>query len=447
MAKRKKKSDPLLINDGAYTTAVFLRRIGKLKDASIVPGRLTIFSGPNGSGKTTALYSLYGVLSARIAKFRTQYTDDLARALTENGSVTVDPRTLSDDLWEKLSDAAAAFFSESLPDVLNCDLSLLPDAKISFRVNRQNAFASWGDEWNFRNVVMAGESLLMSSEMDGDRPLLTFRIGDRSRPIGSLSQYIANVLFDVTAFPFQNRCYLLPSERAGINLFYQELNSRRTALISNLQKKDIDPMQLMRDVMLSRYARPIADYIDLLNEFVGAKRVEGEYAHLADQLDQIALGSFELSKDGSIFFRPKGAKKNKLSLHLAASSAKSLYGLSHLLRYRLEEHDVVMIDEPELNLHPDAQRSFAQFVGRMVSSGLSVMLSTHSDYIVREINTLMLSKDSGNRIDPEDVELYLFDAGGDASRIAKDEHGNFAIDPFESSIRALNDAFVSVMFD
>lgn len=49
-----------------------------------------------------------------------------------------------------------------------------------------------------------------------------------------------------------------------------------------------------------------------------------------------------------------------------------------------------MIDEPELNLHPSNQRVIARFLAKLVNSGIRVIVSTHSDYFVKEINSLIM---------------------------------------------------------
>ena len=85
--------------------------------------------------------------------------------------------------------------------------------------------------------------------------------------------------------------------------------------------------------------------------------------------------------------------------------------------------DVLMIDEPELSLHPNNQRKIARLLAQLVNKGIKVVISTHSDYIVKEINSLiMLSQDNKNRqklmarfgieedeiLSPDKVGAYLF---------------------------------------
>ena len=49
-----------------------------------------------------------------------------------------------------------------------------------------------------------------------------------------------------------------------------------------------------------------------------------------------------------------------------------------------------MVDEPELNLHPANQRRIARLFACLVNLGVKVFITTHSDYIVKELNTLIM---------------------------------------------------------
>lgn len=49
-----------------------------------------------------------------------------------------------------------------------------------------------------------------------------------------------------------------------------------------------------------------------------------------------------------------------------------------------------MVDEPELNLHPENQRKVARLLAALVNFGIKVFITTHSDYILKELNTLIM---------------------------------------------------------
>ena len=111
-----------------------------------------------------------------------------------------------------------------------------------------------------------------------------------------------------------------------------------------------------------------------------------------------------------------------------------------------------MIDEPELNLHPDNQRQVARILAQLVNAGLKVIVSTNSDYFVRELNNLIMLKkdfvgatDLQKKYDYQDNELlairhvsaYLFDNKKIIPMIMDEEEGVIA-ETFDTVINDLN---------
>ena len=70
------------------------------------------------------------------------------------------------------------------------------------------------------------------------------------------------------------------------------------------------------------------------------------------------------------------------------------------LKHVAKPGHILIIDEPELNLHPESQRRFARLLANLVNCGIQVFLTTHSDYIVKEFNTLLMLN---HRIDNTDI--------------------------------------------
>ena len=86
--------------------------------------------------------------------------------------------------------------------------------------------------------------------------------------------------------------------------------------------------------------------------------------------------------------QPAGLNK-PLGLHVSASSVKSLAGLAFYLRHTASRDGLLVIDEPELNLHPDNQRRIARILAEVARTGVRVLISTHSDYVIRELSNLI----------------------------------------------------------
>ena len=101
-----------------------------------------------------------------------------------------------------------------------------------------------------------------------------------------------------------------------------------------------------------------------------------------------------------ILFRSKARKERRfdLPLYRASSSARGLSDLYFYLRHAARKNHLLIIDEPESHLDTANQIEFARLMARMVRAGVKVLVTTHSDYIIKEINNLiMLSQSFENK--------------------------------------------------
>ena len=362
--------------------------LGVIREGEFTQKPLTIFCGPNNSGKTWAMYSLYHFYDMLLSLY--QY---------------LEMKKHKED--EEVIDSSLNTFnkkmSSRLADLFNTSTESINKAKFEIQIPSQ--------DW---------EKLI------------------ENKP---------------------NDAFLMPAERNGLHLFFRELSVRRTALLHHASKENININDLLRDVIKSRYATPIAKYIDWLNDLTEVRKSKSaEFHDYAQQLQKtLAGGAYKIdSRTGDITFKPyqrkrDGVKTESLGLHLTSSTVKSLFGLWFYLEYQAEKGDVLMIDEPELNIHPENQRKIARLLAQLVNAGLNVVISTHSDYMVREFNSLiMLSQDkagtlrkehkySENEIlTTEQVGAYLFDDQTIKPFEITPDDGIYAT-TFDDVIRNLND--------
>jgi AAA15 family ATPase/GTPase len=141
---------------------------------------------------------------------------------------------------------------------------------------------------------------------------------------------------------------------------------------------------------ISTYPKPIADYIDWLNRTKHYKSLKSKFATSSTTLQKNILGgSYSFDETNNINFHLNN-QKDTLPLHLTSSTVKTYFGLWFYLQHMAQEGDVLMIDEPELSLHPNNQRKIARLLAQLVNKGIRVVISTHSDYMVREFNSLIM---------------------------------------------------------
>lgn len=86
--------------------------------------------------------------------------------------------------------------------------------------------------------------------------------------------------------------------------------------------------------------------------------------------------------------------------------------------------DILLIENPEVHLHPAAQAQMGQFLADVARTGVQVILETHSDHV---LNGIRRSVKSG-RLSPEDVAIHFFrPRSSDAAQVTSpvlDSSGN-----------------------
>ena len=367
---------------------------------------LTLVCGPNNTGKTWVMYALYGFLTAHSVS-RLPELEIVTDALEKDGQYSWNFGEWLQQNSKNITRAIHLATKQRLPRIFNSTQELFKDSRFDWDVS-QESLVAFGIERgiDFRLVLgREGNEVLrlVKKPNDGVIQLSLF-----SQQFPDLKMILADAIIrHLIGLPTRRGVFLMPAERNGLHLFYRELANRRSALFHHAAKKDkdIDIGQLIQDVLRSRYAEPVAHYIDWLNELPETrKRKHGAFHELAEELKKIVGGRYDVDAEGDISFTPYKLKRGdgetppQMDLHLTSSTVKSLFGLWVYLEYEAQPGDVMMIDEPELNLHPANQRKLARLLARLVNKGLRVVVSTHSDYLVREVNSLiMLSKPHPNR--------------------------------------------------
>ena len=90
------------------------------------------------------------------------------------------------------------------------------------------------------------------------------------------------------------------------------------------------------------------------------------------------LSHFEFEKSG-----------HTIPLERASSMVTELAPIVLFIRQFVDEGDLLIIDEPEAHLHPEAQQQMAAALAFMVRSGLRVLITTHSHYMVEQLGNFV----------------------------------------------------------
>ena len=162
-------------------------------------------------------------------------------------------------------------------------------------------------------------------------------------------------------------------------------------------------------------------------------------------------GYYRVYRDDIKFISKRKERSFNIPIHMASSSAREMSDLYFYLRHSAHKNQLVIIDEPESHLDTANQILLARLLARMVQAGLKVLITTHSDYIIKEVNNLiMLSRSFKNKrkvvrelgykdddfLDPDSIQAYVAEEAS-LNRCGVDEFG-IDMPVFDETINKIN---------
>lgn len=435
--------------------------LGALKHAVIRPRPLTVLVGSNNTGKTYAMYVLWSIFERRFGSVFAAATD-LAERLKTDGVTAVD---LNDVVYGKIK-VIEQYLGHSttrrLPQLFRASAATFEGAKVAVDLDDELVHGSLSKR-EFSAQMGEGVSRpLLDIRKDIDSTMLTATLTNTEVPTAVIANFIADVYASFALdYVVSGETFLLPAERGGLNIFAPDLDAKNAALLRHLKRDNLDPVQLLRDVMVAQYAEPIDSYLQFLRRLPRALKETSSFHDEALRLQKdISKVRYKVDKNGLITAKPFRVNA-ELGLHLTSSTAKNFYGLWGYLEAFAQRDGCLMIDEPELNLHPDNQRLIARLLVRLVNKGIRVVISTHSDYIVREFNNLIMLSDSfptageiankygydlaAESIRPEQVGAYHF-SEKKCEEITVDPSFGIEVTSIDAAMNDLNNSSSDIYF-
>jgi predicted ATP-binding protein involved in virulence len=383
-------------------------QLGPLYKGEVELADLTIICGENNTGKTYITNSLYALLSSWQQLLAWDLSENDMLKLQSEGFIGIDLQKEIVDNWAVILQNTMDRLAENLHDFLATPPERFKDTKLSLLMPIT-------DDWISRDFEVGlnssqGKSLVSIKKQAKNNIAeiaLVVESGDELPPIHSLARFIREQLLEMVLEETFPNVFIASAERTGSAIFRGELNFSKNKLVNMLTemengKKAVVNFSTLLKLMKRTYALSIEHNVEFISNIIpdleqlGISDVVKGSPELLKKLSTCAGGTYKASKEGIIHFTPKGTAL-KMGLGEASSSVRSLMVLWFWLNHKAKPGDLLMIDEPELNLHPANQRRLAQFLAALVNAGVKVFLTTHSDYIIRELNTLiMLSSDKSH---------------------------------------------------
>lgn len=452
-----------------------VQKFGAIKNAEIdLSKKLSVFCGPNGTGKTYLAYLIYALTSQYNRNIGNSLSTDKIKELFENNetNITIDSkvlleyksgifRSVKDNLWNIFAlseNKSEKYFKDTEIICLTTDNDFLD---IINKIEIDEPVKLFGFEFNI---------LKKSNSLD-----INIKLSDKIIKNSDFKNFVDLLLlssiYSILSFYPITSSTIFPVERNSIYTFSDELsinNNERFELIKELSagKKDINPIELFFK-RTTRYPQPIRDGLRVAEDLENIQKNNSIFFDFAEEIEnELLKGKVGITSEGNVEFASEKAPRIKLSFHQSSSIVKTLSSLVIYLKHLASYNDLLIIDEPELNLHPDNQVKLTRIFARLINKGLRLVISTHSDYIIREINNLIMfsnvdakedfssiyNYNKGEYINLNDVSAYFFNYKNERAKqtevtpIKIDKYG-FEVETLDNTIDYLNEISNDLFFN
>ncbi len=370
---------------------ITLKNIGVIQEAEFELGDLTIICGENNMGKTYAAYALYGFLIGWKLGLKAPVNSGTLDDIIQKGTGRIDLEKLARDREDILERGCVAY-TKSLQRVF---ASREKFSEATFRVHL-DGYETPSRKLK-RRVRIGEKSHIAIANLEDNLSLFTVSLvheGKLEIPREFIETILSDVFVEILFSSVFPDTYIASAERTGAAIFRKELDFARNRLLEEMKHdKKIDPMELLLKVYQD-YALPVRDNVEFTRNIESLSKQESflarDHPDILKDFSDIIGGEYDVRNE-DVFFKPKKGRR-KLPMNESSSAVRSLLDIGMYLNHAAEPGDLLIIDEPELNLHPVNQRRVARLFARLVNLGIKVFITTHSDYIIKELNTLIMLK-------------------------------------------------------
>ncbi len=428
---------------------VKISNLGPIKKAELLLGKkMTVLCGVNNTGKTYVSYLLYYLFSENQSFMLRPF------ARIHFGDNT--SYQLSREIVDQWLDSFSTYIKSNISSIFGISNSqaqeLLGDFSMSMSIS----------DSEFEGIV----SNAFKQGVRFNHNEMTIQKRKRSRvfhfSVVSLNSQALKVDMDSLLSVSMNmvfkrmllgsyRSFMFTVERNSIYTFKTELSITRNELLNKII--EASDGNTPTPIEANRYPVAIFDSLRYANDIVNISKKHGHFYELATKIEtDLLLGKVITSDRGDISLM---VGKDIIPIHITSSIVKTLSSFVLYLKHMAYPGDSVFIDEPEMNFHPYNQILITRLFSLLSNKGIHFIISTHSDYVIRELNNLVMAGElmgeneqyvkgigyeSEQVLEKDDMAVYNFIRHGDGVYVNPVEvtETGFPVDSIDNAIERQN---------
>jgi predicted ATPase len=366
-----------------------LENIGNIDKASITIKPLTIIAGKNSSGKTFVTKSLYTILS----HVKKNYFDEVLIK-----SFLMIEKSLDVKMKEKF-EKDSLFIIDLIQEILYCYF----DEQEEFLRRHEQYFLEFKDTIlnYFRNENIPTEldkvlnSFIYITTHHKEASLIAIKekleIGFKKNfQITNLTNLIKDSNNKDITLTIKNICKtIIINNEIEVSLENNNIvkNINNVVFFDSpvyikirkaLEKKSLPRLNYNARKDDDKYLKGYPEYIDTLYNDLDLEYIDkADFDEISQEIQKIISGKLTVTASGDINYTD--SQNNTIPLSLTAMGISNIGLIDLLLRNNvINKGSFLIMDEPEVHLHPEWQVVLAQLLYKIAKSGANIILATHS---------------------------------------------------------------------
>lgn len=431
-----------------------VENLAKINEAEVEVKNLTLFIGQNSTNKSYMAHVIYELLSFLNSYEEKEQNDKLSsKVITKNfkKSQFILKNIVSETyVGETNSEYTTIIFEMKNENINNLLNNLYEDIIKAITKKINDSFHNNSDIIQSIGVLLNLNKLFDSEQFEIrihkkiekiDEELIVFYFLNNIITVimRELKEQLANY-YDIQYFPASRSGFMLAFDEIVAGLIRDKYKGQTSS--AKLTKPTIDFITNYSDIRTQKFnikdAWKVGFNLNTDSDVIEQKLVD----FLQNNIMKAFIKEDKSNEDYSNYYL-ETENNIKLDLHLASSSILEIMPFVVFLQNNTNiKKTFFVIEEPEAHLHPKAQIQMARFIVMLTNTGAKVLVTTHSDYILGEINNCIKKfelQEDDISISKDDVSAYLFKNNKNETEVKELEIDKFGIsdENFEEALDEL----------
>ena len=366
-----------------------IKNVGRLKEADVEINGITIIAGENNTGKSTVGKVLWSIFSS-FYKINEQIAIEKQESIEKV-------------IFNSFLDSMYQYNMGYLDPFYNEEKEKENIKKVSKKI--VNTFENIKDDTELKYYLINTLNKIIYSDVNAsnykiDEIVKILRItNDRIGEIAILKRLLKefnNQINNIYSEAEAEMELIIKDKSLKIVIEDNKIKDLREDIYVNTEVFYIDDPHIvdeleeisMEKIKFSHRGQLIENLLNVEKESViNELLAEDRWEKINDKLNDIIQGKFTRKKNGRSFFYEEKNGYEKINVKNLSMGLKVFTIIKLLIQNNsLKENGTIILDEPEIHLHPEWQIKFAELIVLLQKEfGMHILLTTHSPYFLKAI--------------------------------------------------------------